>query len=275
MNPVQNVIQSITSRLPQWDSLTWVALLLGALVVGRGVFTVALRESETRKGLLELIDSGLIALVLVFFVIRPFIVQAFYIPSGSMEPTLYGNEVGGDRILVCKWLYRFREPQHKEIVVFSAPPEADHEIRNGQNKDFIKRLIGLPGDVVEVQDGAVYINGQRSHEPYLKAAPNYRMRIIGGKVISDDGYYGHNDSNHDRKLASPSEPIPEGKLLVLGDNRNNSNDSHKWGLLDLDRVLGRAMFIFWPPLRIRLLDGTEAPPALAQSKTPGTPAFAD
>jgi len=272
-----NPFQQLAAKLPQWDSLTWVALLLVVLVLARAAITTILREGETRKGLIELVDSGLIALVLVFFIIRPFIVQAFYIPSGSMEPTLYGSDTGGDRILVCKWLYRFRDPKRQEIVVFNAPPEADDAIRLGQSKDFIKRLIGLPGDTVEVKSGSVWVNGEKLSEPYIKEPPNYQMKIIDGRVYSIEQYMTDPSITH-KVQNTPAGKIPEGKYLVFGDNRNNSNDSHKWGLLDRDRVLGRAMFIFWPLNRIRLLDGTEnqstaniakpAPPA-------GTPAYAD
>lgn len=272
-----NPLQQLAGKLPQWDSLTWVALLLVVLVLGRVVITGLFKEGETRKGLLELVDSGLIALVLVFFIIRPFIVQAFYIPSGSMEPTLYGSDTGGDRILVCKWLYRFREPRRQEIVVFNAPPEADEAIRLGQSKDFIKRLIGLPGDVVEVKNGAVWVNGERLSEPYIKESPNYQMKIVAGRVYSIEPYM--TDPGIARKVqSSPPGKIPEGRYLVFGDNRNNSNDGHKWGLLDKDRVLGRAMFIFWPLNRIRLLDGTDnhSTASLAKPASPaGTPAYAD
>lgn len=172
---------------------------------------------EMRGSVLEFIDSGLIALVLVFMIIRPFIVQAFYIPSGSMRPTLVEN----DKILVDKLSYHFRLPNRGDVIVFKAPPVASED-----QKDFIKRLIALPGDVVEVRDGLVYINGKAQHEDYIAEPPDYYMAPV---------------------------TVEPGKVFVMGDNRNDSNDSHCWGQLDESRIRGRAMYIFWPLSRIRAI----------------------
>ncbi|MDH7570617.1 MAG: signal peptidase I [Armatimonadota bacterium] len=167
--------------------------------------------------MLEFVDSGLIALVLVFLVLRPFVVQAFYIPSGSMRPTLLEN----DKILVSKFTYRFRRPSRGDVIVFKAPPQADPT-----EKDFIKRVVGLPGDVIEVQDGIVYLNGEAQSEPYVAEPPAYTM---------------------------PPVLVEPGKVFVMGDNRNDSNDSHAWGQLDERRIRGKALLIFWPPARIGLI----------------------
>ncbi len=175
------------------------------------------RAEEMRSSLLEFIDSGLIALVLVFMIIRPFIIQAFYIPSGSMRPTLVEN----DKILVSKFAYRFHPLRRSDVIVFKAPPEAALD-----EKDFIKRLIALPGDVVEVRDGMVFINGQPLHEPYIAEPPVYDM---------------------------PPVTVEPGKVFVMGDNRNDSNDSHAWGQLDADRIRGKALVIFWPLSRIGVI----------------------
>ncbi|HIE51392.1 MAG TPA: signal peptidase I [Armatimonadetes bacterium] len=200
-------------------------------VIGQ-VWTYLTKEETTgedvHRSLVEFVDAGLQALALVFLIIRPFIVQAFYIPSGSMEPTLHGSHSTwrngpNDRILVNKFIYHFRPPQRQDIIVFKAPPSVSSE-----RKDFIKRLIGLPGDKIEVKNGRVYVNDEPLEEPYVMEPPNY--------------YY-------------PPVIVPEGCYFVLGDNRNDSNDSHAWlnPFLPAKNVLGKAMVIFWPPSRIRLL----------------------
>ena len=200
----------------------------------------------------ELVESAVLAFILVFLVIRPFIVQAFYIPSGSMRPTL----LEGDRILVDKFTLRLREPIAGDILVFKAPPEADpREI------EFIKRCVGVPGDVIEIRDGVLYRNGTPVREPYIASPPEYNLKIIGGHVYEINRYGEVMENNqiildpHREAYVreSPSEKIPPGKLLMLGDNRNDSNDGHKWGLLDRNRVVGKAWILFWPPQRIRIV----------------------
>jgi signal peptidase I len=200
----------------------------------------------------ELVESAVLAFILVFLVIRPFVVQAFYIPTGSMRPTL----LEGDRILVDKFTMRLREPIVGDILVFKAPREADlREI------EFIKRCVGVPGDVVEIRDGVLYRNGKAINEPYILRPPDYDMKILDGQVYEIDrrGELKQNDQVildpylYARVRESPSDPIPPGKLLMLGDNRPDSNDGHKWGLLDRNRVVGKAWILFWPPQRIRIV----------------------
>jgi signal peptidase I len=188
--------------------------------------------------MVELLDSGLIAFVLVFLVIRPFVVQAFFIPSESMVPTL----VPHDRILVNKFVYHLNPPQRGDIIVFDAPSQALYG--NGR-KDFVKRLIGLPGDEIRINRGdGVYVNGRRVEEPDGIPRPDYDW------PLDDFG----------APAARPYR-VPDGCYFVLGDNRNTSNDSHKWSdpltgearpELEAGRVLGKAMVIFWPPARIGL-----------------------
>jgi signal peptidase I len=153
--------------------------------------------------------------------IRHFVAEARYIPSGSMEPTLEVN----DRLVVEKVSYHFNPPERGDIVVFW-PPEG--LTPPGQRRDaFIKRVIGLPGDVVEVRDGQVYINNEALAEDYIKAPPDYQW--------------------------GPEE-VPEGAYLVLGDNRNSSYDSHAWGFLPGDNIIGKAVVRFWPLDRLGWLD---------------------
>ena len=182
-----------------------------------------------RASLLEFDDSLLIALLIVFCVVRPFVLQAFYIPSGSMLPTLEQ----GDRILVLKFWYRATPPRPGDIVVFRAPKAAlyGNPLLNpdvNEQKDFIKRLQGTPGDHLRVKDAALWRNGRRINEPYIESPP---------------AYVWPEDSDHD-------VVVPPGCYVVMGDNRNNSNDSRVWGMLDRNRVQGKAMFIFWPFGRI-------------------------
>lgn len=155
--------------------------------------------------------------------IRTLVAEARYIPSSSMEPTLEIN----DRLIIEKISYRFRTPQRGDVVVFSPTDK----LREQNFKDaFIKRVIGLPGETVEVKGGTVYVNGEALREKYIEESPDYR--------------YG------------PVE-VPQNQYLVLGDNRNNSYDSHYWGFVPRDNLIGRAVVRFWPLNRLGSLD--EAP----------------
>ena len=190
-------------------------------------------KSPMAKSATETADSALIAVVLVFLVIRPFLVQTFFIPSGSMLPTL---ELG-DRLLVSKIDYRFGHPKRDDIIVFKAPPEASPD-----QKDFIKRLVGLPGDVLEVRDGSLYRNGKRLNEPYLDEPEIWyqdKEKQAGMPIIVNGGMLPFR--------------VPKGMFFVMGDNRNNSHDSHAWGALDQNRVVGKAWVKFWPPNRIGMI----------------------
>jgi signal peptidase I len=150
--------------------------------------------------------------------IRTFVAEARYIPSGSMLPTLQIN----DRLIVDKISYRFSNPSRGDIVVFNPTAQLERE----KYKDaFIKRVIGLPGDRIEVKSGKVYINGKVLNENYLDEAPHY---------------------NWSSTALTPDGKVPEGHYLVLGDNRNNSYDSHYWGFVPKDKIVGRAVVRFWP-----------------------------
>ncbi len=149
--------------------------------------------------------------------IRAFVAEARYIPSGSMEPTLEIN----DRLVVEKVSYHFNPPERGDIVVFR-PPES--LFKPGQRRDaFIKRIIGLPGDTVEIADGTVFVNDEALTEDYIKEQP-----------LSDWG----------------PETVPDGFYLVLGDNRNSSFDSRSWGFVAQEDIIGKAVVRFWPPSRV-------------------------
>lgn len=174
-------------------------------------------DRELRDFLKEIVSIIVIAFVLAML-LRAFVVEARVIPSGSMIPTIVEN----DRVLVCKYIYHFKEPQRGDIVVFKPPQELLAE------NDYIKRVIGLPGDKVEMKNQKVYINDQALKEPYIKEPINYDW---GPGVV------------------------PAGKILVLGDNRNNSLDSHKWNTPWLDRksIKGKAFATYWPIGHMKLL----------------------
>ena len=164
--------------------------------------------------------------------IKSTLLQAFWIPTGSMEPTL----VPGDRVIVAKVPYYFHDPQRGDVIVFEEPDPAKEPERGvwgaithwlGQglgfsppdNPDYIKRVIGEPGDVVSARNGDVYVNDVRISEPYL----------------------------HERTARFPETTVPEGELFVMGDNRSNSLDSRfGLGFVPIDRVVGKAVWIIWP-----------------------------
>lgn len=158
------------------------------------------------------LQALLIALILAI-AIRLFIAEPRYIPSDSMVPTLQV----GDRLVVEKVSYAFRPPHPGEIVVFEPPMQL--QVQGYQpSQVFIKRVIGAPGQTVEIAKGQVYVDGEPLSESYIAEAPAYEL---------------------------PPVQVPDDQFLVLGDNRNNSNDSHVWGFLPRRNVVGRAIFRFW------------------------------
>jgi signal peptidase I len=166
------------------------------------------------------ITKTIITAAFLAFGIRTFVAEARYIPSSSMEPTL---EID-DRLIVEKLSYHFREPERGDVVVFS-PTETLKE--QHFDEAFIKRVIGLPGETVEVRNGRVYVNNQPLAEKYIAEKPNYN--------------YG-------------PRKVPQGQYLVLGDNRNNSYDSHYWGFVPKGNIIGRAVVRFWPFNRVGGID---------------------
>jgi signal peptidase I len=154
-----------------------------------------------------LIDAAeTIILALVMFVIINALTSRVRVENISMQPTLQPGEL----LLVSKLAYNLGEPKHGDVVIFHAP--------NNPGEDYIKRIIGVPGDLVEVADNQVTVNGIVLEEPYIAASPVY----IG------------------------TWTVPEDSLFVLGDNRNSSSDSHAWGFVPMDEVIGKALFVYWP-----------------------------
>jgi signal peptidase I len=163
------------------------------------------------------IETGKTIFLSIFLAvgIQSFVARSYYIPSGSMLPTLQIN----DRLIVDKLSYRFANPVRGDIVVFDPPAKL------GFKDAFIKRVIGLPGDRVEVKNGKVYVSDKVLSEKYIEEAPGYSWSSTS---LTPDGI------------------IPEGHYLVLGDNRNNSYDGHYWGFIPKDRIIGKAVVRFWP-----------------------------
>ena len=182
---------------------------------------MSLTESEKKanswRSFKENGTTILIALLLAFL-IRVFIAEPRYIPSESMFPTLET----GDRLVIEKIDYKFHSPVKGDIVVFQ-PPAKLRLLGYDKNQAFIKRAIAIEGETVEIKDGVVYINNEPQSEDYIAAPPKYDLLPV---------------------------TVPEGKLFVMGDNRNNSNDSHVWGFLPIENVIGHAVFRFWPFERI-------------------------
>jgi signal peptidase I len=292
---------SIAETLANLSTLKILAIITVLTVFRLGLVRVA---APAARSFAEVLESALIAIVLVFMVIRPFVLQAFFIPSPSMEPTLLGNNNVGDHILAG-------------------------------NPDFIKRLIGKPGDLIETSRGRVLVEGQeynhaavrnalghaglfgqdamasaevdqadhhvrftdkgvladgklvpntqlalalghpatapvqviagyntrdgkRLYEPFTAEDPDYDLQFSDGKPLkrlyaSEYMRFAYEMSGqpitqteYERYKSAPAERIPQGKLLVMGDNRNDSNDGTAWGLLDAPRIVGHAVFIFWP-----------------------------
>ena len=166
---------------------------------------VAEQNTNWKRFILDILETLVLAVVLYFGINA--ISARVRVDGFSMRPTLQD----GEYILVNKLAYKFSEPKRGDIIVFIFPVNPA--------EDLIKRIIGVPGDTVAVQDGVLSVNGAVVDEPYINAPP---------------AYYG-------------SWQVPEGNLFVLGDNRNDSRDSHQWGLLPVENVIGRSVLIYWPP----------------------------
>jgi signal peptidase I len=180
----------------------------------------------------------IVGAILVVVLIKIFVVNPYRIPSSSMEPTLHCARPGpgcearfSDRVLANRFIYRFRDPRRGEIIVFNTPPLA--KTKCGSGGTFVKRAIGLPGDVWSEVNGYVYINGKRLKEPYVK--PDRRdFQTVKMSEIPPGGL----------------KRIPKGYYLMMGDNRAQSCDSRTWGLVPRKNLIGQVFFTYWPPWRI-------------------------
>jgi signal peptidase I len=186
-------------------------------------------KSATRN-LLEWVGV-IVGAVVIAVVVRTFLFQTFWIPSPSMAQTL----VEDDRVLVNKLSYRFGDVDRGDVVVFERPPN-----ETGTIKDLIKRVIALPGERVSIRDGRVHIDGRALDEPYADGLPTEpRVGCGAGDTTGID--------------TAEGMLVPEGQVLVLGDNRVNSSDGRCFGPIDEDLIVGRAFVILWPPSKAGLL----------------------
>jgi signal peptidase I len=166
-------------------------------------------SNSIRRFLLELLETVVLAVILYFGIDA--VIARVRVENISMEPTL----VPGEFLMVNKLAYKFGLPKYGDIIVFHYDP----------TEDFIKRVIGLPGDTVEVKGGVVYVNNQAFTEPYINEPPDY----------------------------TGTWSVPADSLFVLGDNRRNSSDSHVWGFVAMKEVIGKAIVIYWPLKDARLI----------------------
>jgi signal peptidase I len=233
------------------------AVLFASEVIGRRRTRLGLPVTqgwiaENRAGTIELLNSIFVALAFVFVILRPFVVQAFWIPSTSMCNTL----LVGDRVIVDRLAYRFGSPHRGDIVVFKAPPAADPD-----GQEFIKRLIALPGDRVRVRRSQLFVNDQPvQEESYIRERPHYRFPEMSDPYSS---VYEHRDGKTGILVQFPVDHgdvvVPEGHYFFLGDNRNQSHDGHEWGFVPAASLVGKAVFVFWPVQRARVLYSPYAP----------------
>ena len=162
-------------------------------------------------------EIGITALIAIaIFAALKFAAPNYRVQYSSMLPNIEEN----DLLVVDKVSYFFSDPQRGDVIILWPPAEVK------ERNPFIKRVIGLPGDTVEIKDDKVFVDGIPLEEEYIKDPPRYTM---------------------------PAKTIPEGEYFVLGDNRNNSNDSHYWGTVSRENIIGKALFIYWPPSRWRVV----------------------
>jgi signal peptidase I len=173
------------------------------------------QPADWKRAAFDIVETLILAAVLYFGINA--VSARVRVDGFSMNPSL----ANGEYILVNKLAYRLGEPARGDIVVFSFPLDPE--------QDLIKRVIGLPGETVTVQNGRVSVNGVQLIEPYIAAAPLYNGTWV----------------------------VPEDQLFVLGDNRNESKDSHEWDYLPIDNIIGKAVLIYWPPPKWELIDHVE------------------
>ena len=222
--------------------------VLGILVVARAVLWIApaaVADDKQRAIVREYLDAFIIAGVVALLLMH-FIVRTFWIPSGSMEPTLAVNDV----LLANEIEYRLGKPQDGQIVVFK-PPSQVPELGD---TDFIKRVIAAPGDTLRVHNGVVYRNGKALSEPYIMQRPDYELELKNYDMVVDGI-----PLDPARSVVPPKsdwqapDRVPSDYYVMLGDNRNNSDDSHLWGFLRRDQFVGHAFLVFWPLNRGKIL----------------------
>jgi signal peptidase I len=203
------------------------------------------RKIQTRKSTFrEYAEAAAIAILLALF-IRTFVVQAFKIPSGSMKPTL----LIGDHLLVNKFIYgikipfidkfiiEFKKPKKGDIIVFKYP--------QNEKKDYIKRVIGTEGDKIEIKKGLLFVNEKQIREEYAGKFRDHEIFEIN-RYIEFLGKNEHYILGQDRKDENFGPiTVPPNSIFVMGDNRDNSQDSRYWGFVKTNKIKGKALIIYW------------------------------
>jgi signal peptidase I len=198
------------------------------------------KAAVRKKSVVREYAEAIVVAVALTLLIRTFVIQAFRIPTGSMEDTL----LVGDFLFVNKFIYgahvpftdatlpALRKPRRGDIMVFRYPRDT--------SRDFIKRVIGLPGETLEIKDKVVYVDGKALDEPYVKHTnPRTQPRDYRDPLIYPPGLQMGNRDNYGPFV------VPDGQYFMMGDNRDNSDDSRFWGTLDPDLIRGKAIFIYW------------------------------
>lgn len=180
---------------------------------------------------LDLIETMAISFS-IFLVVYLFFLQPHQVNGQSMVP----NFQDGEHVLTDKVSYKIREPQRGEIVVFHAPPDA--HCPEGTGCDFIKRILGVPGDTIEIKENAVWVNGNKLPEPYIPAD----FSILPGNATKGKSVY-----------------LGSNEFFVSGDNRPYSSDSRAWGAITKDDIIGRVFFRYWPPAAISVVNKADYP----------------
>jgi signal peptidase I len=182
------------------------------------------------------VDYGIIAVVAIALalLIQGFVVKPYRIPSPSMNDTL----LPGDRVLVNRLIFRFRDPQRGNIVVFTWPVNRKYV--------FIKRVIGVPGDTISLAAGHVLVNGRPISEPYVR-------RVNGAPVPTEPAPASPGTTMNEPWSLQRPYKVPAGDYFVMGDNRTLSDDSRDWGPVPAGDLIGQAFLIYWPIPRIRIL----------------------
>jgi len=185
-------------------------------------------QTEKQKSKVQEYAEAIIIAILIAMFIRTFIVQAFKIPSGSMKPTLQI----GDHILVNKFIYGVKVPFLRNTIIPVGDPKRDDIVvfiyPQDRSKDFIKRVVGVSGDTIEIKNKKIYINGKAYNDQYGVYVDQY---IIPGSLQPRDNF-------------APFT-VPPNAVFVMGDNRDQSYDSRFWGVVDLKDVMGKAFIIYW------------------------------
>ncbi len=291
----------LAQAVPQNGAIYWIDKVartsLSTILIFAVVLTVVrlavfpyLRNTPKHKqgggfGFVRFLNEGCDALIyasiVVFMLVRPFGIQTFHIPTGSMLQTLYEK----DFIVANKMIYRYTEPKVGDIVVFHPPLAAFGP--NDQPTDYIKRLVGAPGDVVEIRDMKLYRNGQPVDEPYLfysvpgsgfssafqplpkeewpsilHQQADFKLVEVEGETkpllyksdVGNASFFGTKEPYQDPRanewINLPAAPVPDGYFLFMGDHRNGSSDGRMWGLVPRENIIGRSEFVMFPFSRV-------------------------